>query len=312
MGYCEYVNHEKSNITSGWYCNRIGGFVGDSSITRNYCNDSIHCVECPHRGGSKKKTPPPEPKYEPPKQSCYDDDDFYCPPSSSSGSGGSSSYDGGGSYGGGLDFGFFKIAGIVLLLSVVLGLLFTGMDFLGFLGPWVQMQLPEGIDTKGISLYAVNRSSERSFQVRDEKFDQTGLCKLRAFKDFSDIYLEQDGSSVWLGTAHLLNLNTAVVEDVTYEEIVEQMVRPLILQLKDENGSLSSQLPLTIHDTAGNPLSYLAISPDSYAVLLPNDFPSQTLTLRLAGYVPCEIPVDATQRLSMMALSLVKETGGRK
>ena len=101
-------------------------------------------------------------------------------------------------------------------------------------------------------------------------------------------------------------LNTVNIETSAYQNAMEQMVRPVILQLKDSEGNPLTADGLQVMDQAGSPLSVVILSDDTCAVLLGDNTAVSALTVRLSGYADCQIPVDAGQRLSMLAVTMNK------
>ena len=305
MGQCPYVDDSKSGPSKGWYCSIQRGSA-EYSLHRNYCRDSINCKYCPVRGGDDRLRKPPEPKPEPKKSSSSSYYDSYSSNSSSSSS--SSSSGGGGGYvgGGGIGCGFLLVAGIILVVVlVVIGFLIHW----GVLGPWVQMQMPNGVNHKGFSLYTVGGSEPYLFDVRDKSFNRERISKLALFDGSNDLYLEYDDASVLISSPNSLDihlLNTVNIETSAYQNAMEQMVRPVILQLKDSEGNPLTADGLQVMDQTGSPLSVVILSDDTCAVLLGDNTAVSALTVRLSGYADCQIPVDAGQRLSMLAVTMNK------
>lgn len=320
MGYCEYQDSSKGDLWNGYYCSLKGDFVRDSSLVKYYCTHAVRCQYCPIRGGDDRdrkspeppKPPEPEEPVRPARISSYDDDSDsgYSGNGSSGGSGGGSGGGGGGGSGCllGEVFGIMKFLVLTCIISAVIVGVGQILNLLGITGTRVYMQLPEGVDPKTVKLYAVNQEEKRLFRVREKKFGKDGQCKLVTNSGHSDIYLEQDGASVWLGTCDLYLGNACTVEDITYEEAMAQMVRPMIIRLHDTAGNILAGTVLQVADAQGNALSCIELGDGQYAVLLPNDMAEQALTIGAAGYRPLSVNVDTAQRLSIIAVSLAAET----
>lgn len=314
MGQCGYVNDEKSGPWNGYYCNRIGGYVREEGLTKYYCSSSVACQYCPYVGGDDRYRRKPE-KQETPKQEyterhvVREDIDRGSGGSGGGGSGGS----GGGSSGGALlgvlgDLGlmFAWIGGITAVLVAV----FLVARLFGFAGYWVTMEVPQTADLENMSLYSVSREDNSRFEMKDEPFAEDGSCKLGAHGQYSDVYLQNNGGSVWLGTCHLTFLNTAVVEDISYEEVVQQLIRPVILRIYLDDGMLVDGLSMNIVDEEGKSLNWLSLGKGEYAVLLENDAQLQSMIVDVPGYASMTVEVDSSRRLSGLEISLVKSGGG--
>ncbi len=320
MGQCEYAD----GFLDGYHCKNHYNDKVPSEMVKYYCTMHTQCSHCPWHGGNdgprqkdlenarwkadkeselaakeaQKQKEEADRRARALREQAGDEEiDYHYSGGSGGGGGGSSSS-------GDIISALFSTSGLCILLTVgVLALCVLG-HWLGWTGPWVQMQVPASAATKSVRLYSVCRDSAHYFEVRSENFDETGNCKLRTHLYSSEIYLEQNKASVWMGLCDLRFLNTGVVYDYTYEEAADLMLRPLLIQLQDAKKTPLEGLSIQISDARGNELSYTELGNALYAVLLPNDTPDQLLTLYAAGYLERHIPFKGNARLSKVVVTL--------
>lgn len=316
MANCEYV--DKSVWLDGYHCKLAGRRIDDRSFVNTYCRSSVHCDECPIRNPNagkrqeEQRTREEEQRREQAQREARKrrEAEEYRTPVRSSGRRG---YSGGG---GSSSIGFLDVLGSVahfgimmLVVAVVVIILVFGSDFLGWMGPWVDMKLPDGTPTEGVSLYSVSRDEDTTFESRSGEFDQDGLAHVRFHTGYSDVYFARDCGGVWIGTCDLYTLNTAVVYDVTYEEIQSQMYRTLLADLVDSSGTPIVS-GLTVTDAAGDACKCIDMGNGRYAVILPDEAITPVLTFQADGYAAYTVEMDMSGRLVTAMITLAAKENG--
>lgn len=308
MGYCDYHNSEKSGPMNGWYCNRMDKYV-DRSLYTHYCNDSIRCKYCPALGGDDRDRKPRVEETEKPVEKSYSRRNTDVEDDRGTTGGGSRG-------GGGSTPGFFETAGAViktlglaLIVSAIICVLVFGADFLGFLGPWVDFQLPANSPLiQDASLYSVSWDADTRFEGRSEEFDKEGLAHARFHNGVSDVYYSQDRAAVWIGTCNLMTLNTAVVYDITEDEIQSQLFRTLLIHLTDSQDVPIMSEPAVTLDS-GESLDVQYMGDDLWIVILPNDQLNPSLNLASDGYKPVTFSVDMKERVAEVNVKMAAKEG---
>lgn len=313
MGCCDYHNKEKSGPWNGWYCNKMGGYA-EQSLYRHYCNDSIRCQYCPIRGGDDRDRKPnikePERPAEKPSRRWNDHEET---DTGTTGGGNGGGGNGGGG-GGGSSLDFFDVIGAVgktvgftLIATAIVSVLYFGGDLLGLLGPWVDFKLPNNSPLiQDASLYSVSWETDTQFESRSGDFDKDGLAHARFHRGASDVYYSQDQAAVWIGTCHLLTLNTAVVYDVTEEDIQSQLFQTLLIHLTDsQDVPILSEPAVTL--AGGESVEMQYMGDDLWVAVLPSDLHDPSLTLTLNGYKPVTFSVDMKERVMEVNVKMAAE-----
>ncbi len=318
MGQCEYAD----GFLDGYHCKNHYDDKVPQEMVKYYCTMHTQCDHCPWRGGDDwpRKKDKQDADWqaehdrelaakEAQKQQEAADRRARAQREQVDG-GGSYHYSGGGggggssSGGGGILGPVFGTFGLCIVITVAFLALCILGHWLGWTGPWVRMQIPSTAVTDDLQMYSVCQDGAHYFESRSDTFDKDGHINLRVHLHFSDIYLEQDRASVWIGLCGLEFLNTGTVYDYTYEEAEELMLRPLLIQLQDSKKAPLDGLSMEITDTHGAELAYIALGDGLYAVFLSNDAPNQSLTLQAAGYLDRHIPFKADARLSKVIVTM--------
>lgn len=319
MGQCEYTD----GFLDGYHCKAHNNDKVPQELVKYYCTMHTQCSHCPWRGGddwprtkdqqnaqwqadhdqelaAKEAQKQRDAAAQRTRAQLEQDDDGSFHYSGGGGGGG-----GGSSSGGGCLLGsVFSTFGFCILITVIVVALCVLGHWLGWTGPWVQMQVPASAVTDDLQLYSVCQDGTHYFESYSDTFDEDGHINLRVHLHFSDIYLEQDRASVWIGLCGLEFLNTGTVYDYTYEEAEALMLRPLLIQLQDSKKAPLDGLSMEITDAHGTELDYIALGGGLYAVLMSNDASDQPLTLQAAGYLERHIPFKADARLSKVIVTM--------
>lgn len=337
---CSYLRKDKETVMSGIYCDKKGRVGND--FWRYYCESD--CGRCPYNGGddpyelaeetrirkrqeeeqkrekerrekeerirlheeSKERARQKEREIEAERQrkasegsytsyDSYASDDFYHGTGDYSGS--SSGYSG----------GSLASFGKVILIAFVIAVVIVICSRIGVFGPWVSMDIPEGssvIENSGLRIFGIDGNKLKS---NSKKFGSDGNCKVKAPCRTGEVYFEGDGMSVWLGTADLLTFNTAVVESITYDEIIAQYAKIVIIDAFDNDGNvLADNIGATATDDMGAELDMVRFSEERYAVIISGESQSSSVELSFDGYENVQIEISSDERLSSAKITVAK------
>lgn len=299
MANCEYIDQQRSG-PNGWYCVKIG-HIHDPSLRENYCRFSTRCEHCPIRGGDDRYRKPQKSEPKPSRPApVYHQEETVTPSGGSRGSsgGGFSFWDGVGE--------MFSFGRLVLVLSVIVFGFFMILHLFGLTGPWVDMQLPAEASVQDTVLYTVSRDKDSPFKIHRTSFEEDGSVHAVTQLGHNDVYFLQDDVSVWLGTCHVLHLNTAVVYDSSYEEIQQQLYRSLLVELRNTDGAPIAS-PLTVTDESFQPQRCVNLGGNRYVILLPDSVLNPVLTFRAEGFEPYTVQMDLANRLTQAVVTLCAE-----
>ncbi len=301
---CPYIDNSASFL-DGYHCLRIKGKVQDREITKCYCNSSANYQYCPYNGGDdrtrNKQEPEPEKKPEPtpPRQNPVFDDETPerrtpAPRPVSRG----------------YNLGFFGWGAVILLVvAVILTVIIVKGDFESRL----QLQLINTGDIKPrqVSLVSVNRSPETPYQCREERFNKKGYCDLKLADGPNDVYMEYDGVSVLMATFQGDGVNKYTAENgFDFQWFQEQSVYVLLVTLEDgqEQSIMTDNLQVT--GEGGRTMPVMVVADGGYAVILPGNADTMSLTFTAEGYDPVTATLTLKDRLSGVLLTLAEtETG---
>lgn len=190
--------------------------------------------------------------------------------------------------------------GVALMLAAVI---WIGVTF-NWIGPKISVSVPEAVDTGNMSLYSVHIDTEKDFKVYRAKFRGKNTCKLSTKTGPIEVYLDNGGVSAWLSSESLGGLEHKKLTDFSYEDVKAQMVRTVIVKLQNLSEEALTGVTMTVTDSVGNVLQWVAMEPGVYAVLLPVDAGQETLLFEVAGYKRVFTEVDMTEPLVRLQVTL--------
>lgn len=154
-----------------------------------------------------------------------------------------------------------------------------------------------------VALRAVVQDGE--YKESTAQFDESGQCKLKLHPGMNAVYVEYDGTSVYLDSYlgngfkfHSVELNLDITEKL--------MARVLIVELQDVQGTQLYPETVTVTNSKGDPIQCRPVKDGMYVMLFGNETPEETLELSVEGYEPIDITANLTGRMSHMIITLAK------
>ena len=200
----------------------------------------------------------------------------------------------------------------VILVLVGLLVLVGGGWYAGAKMGWIKSSVTVTAQAPSSGLIPVYEVSLRAV-VQDgahkestAQFDESGQCKLKLHPGMNAVFVEYDGTSVYLDSYlgngfknHEVDLNLDIAEKL--------MLRILIVELQDDHGTPLYPENVNVVDADGEIIQCKAVQEGMYAMMFGNGTSEENFTISVDGYEALDVSVGLSGRMSHMVITLAEK-----